>query len=111
MEIKLEKTPTHDECMKCCVLAQQSGKNVYLFYQAIGTRDMNGYVYMKNSGSFLPLHRFTQCPKCRGFDITYQGRVVGMNCGCCDDCVDLMNDNSFDIQNAVKTVRSERFGA
>ena len=111
VEIKLEASPTTEECMKCHLLATQTGKNVYMFYEQIGKKNTNGYMYMKNTGAFMPLQRFTQCPKCRGFDIAYQGRVVGMKCGCCNDCLDLFNDNSFDIQGAVRTVRSERFGS
>ena len=111
VEIKLETTPTTDESMKCYLLAEQTGKNVFLFYETIGKKNANGYVYLKTSGVFLPLQRFTQCPKCRKFDITYQGRVSLMQCKCCADCSDLHNDNSYDIQAAVKAVRSERFGS
>lgn len=111
VEIKLETSPTHEESLKCYLLAEQTGKDVYLFYEPVGKKNMNGYKYHKNSGAFLPLQRWTQCPKCRGFDITYQGMVVGISCGCCKNCRDLCNDNSYDIQGAVRAVRGERFGS
>lgn len=111
VEIKLETTPTHDESMKCYLLAEQTGKNVYLFYETLGKKDTNGYVYLKYSGAFLPLQRWTQCPRCRRFEITYQGRVSLMTCRCCVDCDGLQNDKSVDLTRAVAAVRSERFGS
>lgn len=110
VEIKLATAPTHEESMKCFLLAQQTGKNVFLFYETIGKKNMNGYVYMGGSGAFRPLQRWTQCPKCRTFDIASQGRVGLMKCGCCSD-INLMNDCSYDLLNAVKVVRGERFGS
>ena len=110
VEIKLSSCPTHEESMKCYLLSVQTGKNVYMFYETIGKKNMNGYLYEGGSGTFRPLQRWTQCPKCSSFDITSQGRVGLMKCGCCKDA-DISNDSSFDIMNAVNTVRAERFGA
>ena len=109
VEIKLEKNPLPIECHKCFLLAQQTKKNVFLFYQTIGTK-MNGYKYFGESGAFLPLNRFAECPTCGFFDICYQGRLSAMRCKC-NPRSKLTNSASHAIQEAIVKVRSERFGA
>jgi len=111
VEIKLEKTPQIDACQKCYLLAQQTGKDVFLFYQIIGSAKFNGYKYYGSTGAFMPLQRFVQCPKCSNFDITYLGMVSEMSCGCCKQMGDLTNSESYTINEAVKKVRSERIGS
>ena len=111
IEIKLAKNPTHDECLRCCLLAQQTNKDVFMFYEIVGKKNTNAYKYFAGSGAFMPLMRWTECPTCSVFGITYQGRVSELRCGCCKEKDDVMNDNSHAIQEAVRVVRSERFGA
>ena len=109
-EVKLDKNPTVDECQKCFMLAVQTNKDVYLFYEQIG-RQKNGYKYCATTGAFVPQMQWTQCPKCSAFGITHMGLVAEMPCGCCNEMVDLTNSSSYDITEAVKVVRAERFGA
>jgi len=111
VEIKLSTCPTHEESMKCYLLAQQTGKDCFLFYETIGKKNMNGYLYEGGSGMFRPLQRWTQCPKCSSFGITSQGRVGMLSCGCCKDDELLTNSESYAIKEAVDVVRAERFGA
>ena len=111
IEIKLDKNPTVEESMKCFLLSQQTGKDVFLFYETIGKKNTNGYKYCGDSGAFVPQQMWTQCPKCSTFGITYRGFVAELSCGCCREMGDLTNSESFAIQEAVKAVRGERFGA
>ena len=111
VEIKLSTCPTHEESMKCSLLATQTGKDVYLFYEPIGKKNANCYKYCAGTGAFVPQMRWVQCPKCSSFSITHMGLVAAMKCGCCKDMGDLTNSESYAIKEAVKRVRSERFGA
>lgn len=111
VEIKLSQRPTHEECVKCYALAQETGKDVYLFYEDIGKKQTNGYKYQGGSGAFFPLQRLTQCPFCKRFDFTKLGLVGSAHTKCGCDCMELRNSDAFAIQTAVKLVRSERFGA
>ena len=112
VEIKLDKSPTVDECMKCYMVALQTNKDCYLFYEVIGKKNVNAYKYCAGSGAFIPQNRWTECPKCKTFDITYKGLVCEMQCGCCSkNRDDLANTDSFSLKEAVMRVRSERFGA
>lgn len=110
-EVKLDKNPTVDECQKCFMLAVQTNKDVYLFYEEIGKKHTNGYLYKGGTGAFVPQMQWTQCPRCSAFGITHMGIVAAMKCGCCNGMVDLTNSSSYDITEAVKVVRAERFGA
>ena len=111
IEIKLDKCPTVDECSKCHMLAVQTGKDVFLFYEELGKKHTNGYMYKGTTGAFLPQMRFVQCPRCSAFGITHMGLVAAMKCGCCKNDGDITNSESYALKEAVKQVRSERFGA
>ena len=111
IEIKMSTKPTNEECVKCFCLAQQTGKDVYLFYETIGKKNSNGYKYSGGSGAFHPLQRITQCPICKIFEFTRQG-IVGkkhMTCGC--DCRELANSEAIALKKAVHAVRAERYGS
>jgi hypothetical protein len=111
VEIKLAQKPLPVECCKCFALAQQTGRDVYLFYEVIGKKNTNGYLYKGGSGAFMPLQRLTQCPICKHVAFTRQGLVgsAHMQCGC--HCKELPNTEAVAIARAVGAVRAERFGA
>ena len=111
IEIKLDKCPTEQECSKCYMLAVQTGKDVFLFYEELGKKNMNGYKYYATTGAFLPQMRWCQCPRCSAFGITHMGLVAELPCGCCKNDGDITNSESYALKEAVKRVRSERFGA
>ena len=111
LEVKLERKPTVEECVKCYLLAVQTGKDVVMVYQTIGTIQYDAYIYEGTTGEFDNQYRLTMCPMCCAFGFTHLGIVGGLSCECRVRCAGLANDRCIRIKAAIDKTRKNRFGA
>jgi len=114
--------PTLEEEAKASILAQQSGKEVFIFYGGIPTilnygqmvpfENDSAYKFFPEK-SFDNQHYWCQCRFCGAFDIQHNGRSGRIKC--CEKNILRQDDKDYNsatnpLVSAYNAARSARFG-
>lgn len=109
VEIKYEKEPPLEACLKCRQLAISTGKDTYLFWRPPWEKKWGGYLYAGGTGTFYPDVKWTVCPTCSVAAITTGGIIGHLLCSCEQTHPTLSNCESSAVGNAAAAAKRERF--